>query len=299
MDDPANLFKDYFDAEKRQDVKAQEAAAGKIWQYLAETRDDEPSPWLAAMERAHDCEAAFDWAGAESAYRHAIHVSADKPGLQSSAHNHLRMLFLLLGKEDLALDAARAATETARLTKMAPVLSAALVTEAYLHLQRNDLPQARALLSEALDLTEKESVANVVRANALTLRAECFFCEGKLPEMEADLAAAWQLLEAHREATFAGGWQFGLAIWWSLTARSRHGQGRLEAAADAWREAVARRRIVAELPQIEGPYKRNALAMALRELGKCLEELADASAEECFAESDAIRRAIGVPVLER
>ena len=299
MEDPGNLFNEYFDAEKRRDIKAQEAAMEKIWQYVARTRSDESSPWLAAMERAHDCEGAFDWAGAESAYRHAIHVAADKPGLQSSAHNHLRMLFLLLDKPGAALDATRAATETARLTKMPQVLSAALVTEAYLHLERNDLPQARALLREALDLTEKQSMANVVRANALTLRAECFFCEGKQPEMDDDLAAAWQLLEPHQEATFAGGWQFGIAIWWSLTARSRHRQGRLEAAANAWREVVARRRIVAGLPQIEGPYKHNGLAVALRSLGKCLEELADASAEECFAESDAIRRAIGVPVLGR
>src|SRR5579859_5738895 len=94
MDDPGNLFKDYFDAEKRRDVKAQAAAMEKIWRHVAETQYDKLSPWLVAVGRANDCEAAFDWAGAEAAYRHAVHVAADTPGLQSSAYNHLRQLFL-------------------------------------------------------------------------------------------------------------------------------------------------------------------------------------------------------------
>jgi hypothetical protein len=173
-----------------------------------------------------------------------------------------------------------------------------LQAEARLYLNQNELQQAWATLDESLAVIENNPTG-VSRASAMVLRAECFIREGNLSQAEEELASAWKLLQPHAEAHFAGGWQSSLASWWTATARLRVRQKKQEPAVLAWREAAARRRIVADLPQIEGPYKHNAVAVALCDSTKLLQTIGDDSAGKLFEESDAIRRSIGLPALER
>ena len=289
-------FLEYADAQKRGDIPAQEVAVMKVWQFVAE-RDKEPSPWLEAVEKATEFEAAFDWQGAEAAYRHAIQV-AENPSLQSKAYNHLSSLYSLLGNDGPAMEAAKAATQAARRAEIPMVLSPMLQAEAQLYLDKNQLQQAWATLDESLAVIEDNPMAGVLRAKALILRADCFIREGNLARAEEELASAWKLLESHVEAHFAGGWQSRLASWWTATARLHVLQGKSELAVLAWREAVARRRIVADLPQIGGPYKHNAVAVALCNSAKFLQTIEDDSAGKLFEESDAIRQSIGLPALD-
>jgi len=69
-------------------------------------------------------------------------------------------------------------------------------------------------------------------------------------------------------------------------------------AVPAMREAVARRYIVSQLPQLEGPYRHNSLAVALRDLGRHQRAADDALADHAFRESASIRKSIGLPALE-
>jgi tetratricopeptide (TPR) repeat protein len=113
---------------------------------------------------------------------------------------------------------------------------------------------------------------------------------------QADLAAAWPLLEPHSSSVMMAGFQSGLANWWSVTAALRHQRGDFPGAAMAVGEAVTYRRRVSQAPQLEGPYKFSYLADSLHKLGLALLAVEDVKgAEEAFQEGRAIREAIGQP----
>lgn len=298
LDEAAVLFEAYADAVNKEDVEEQEAATLKILQHMAEMKDDESSPWLQAMGEAHQCEAAFDWAGAEEAYKRAIQATADQPGLQSSAYGQLSALYNLLDLDALALEAAETATRVARQDIIPSIFSFRLQAEAHLHLKAQDFGRTWTTINETFAMLEDGPMSNLARGHTLVLRADCFIQEGHLSKAEADLTVAWKLLEPHSQTFFAAGWQSGLAMWWAATARLRAQHNDLSAAVSAWREVVARRRIIAQLPQLEGPYKHNSLAVALRNLGRALRQVGDNLAAQSFKESRSIRRAIGLPALE-
>lgn len=298
MDKLGALFQGYADAVKNEDVKGQEAASLEILQYFAETQDEEPCPWLEAMGQAHDCEAKFDWKGAEAAYQCAIQSASESHGQQSIAYERLSAFYQLLDSEAAALEAAQAATNAARREKISLLLWQRLQAEAGIYLGAKDFTRAWTALNEAFALIEEGPMHNLVRARALVLRADCYTQEDILSEAEADLASSWKLLQPHAETMFAAGWQSGLANWWATTARLRTRQNDFLAAVAAWHEAAARRRIISQLPQLEGPYHHNSLAVALRDLGRSLRQVEDESAAGAFEESRSIRRAIGLPPLE-
>jgi hypothetical protein len=297
-DESGTLFEAYADAVNQGDVEEQESATLKIWQHLAERKDDEPSPWLQAMGDAHQCEAAFDWVGAEEAYKRAIQATADQPTIQSGAYSQLSALYNLVNLDSLALEAAQSATQVARRDTIPSLLSLRLQAEAKFYLKAKDFQRTRTTLNEALAVIDEGPIHNLERAYALILHADCSTEEGDLTKAEADLASAWKLLEPHSQTFFAAGWQSGLAAWWATVARLRTQQNDGSAAVTAWREAVARRRIIAQLPQLEGPYKHNSLSVALLDLGRSLRQAGDRLAAESFQESCSIRRFIGLPPLQ-
>ena len=290
-------FEEYANAIKTGNVAEAEAAIQKIWQHVAETQDEEPSPWLEAMHDAHRCAAAFDWPAAEEAYARAARATADQPGLQCGAYRELSQFHRLFDREALALQTAHLATEAARRQNIPSMMAVALQVEAALQLNAKDYPAAWKLIAETFAALEEGPMHNLPRSLALLVRGAYLIEHERFPEAEADLTSAWGLMEPWSEAHYAGGWQGAFAGWWSATARLRSKRGDKPGAAAAWREAVARRRIIAELPQLEGPYKHNSLAVALRDLGKALQDLDAPLAEESFAESRSLRGVIGLPPL--
>jgi len=290
-------FEEFANAIKTGNVAEAEAATQKIWQHVAETLDAEPSPWLEAMQDAHRCAAAFDWPAAEEAYTRAVRAGADQPGLECGAYRELSQFHRLFDREALALQTAHLATEAARRENIPSMLAMTLQVEAALHLHANDYTAAWKLIAEAFAALEEGPMHNLERALALLVRGAYLIEHERFPEAEADLTSARGLMEPWSEAHYAGGWQGAFASWWSATARLRSKRGDKPGAAAAWREVVARRRINAELPQLEGPYKHNSLAIALRDLGRALQDLDAPLAEEAFAESRSLRRGIGLPPL--
>ncbi len=296
-EDESALFQAYEDAVNQGDVAAVDAAILQVWQHLAEAQDDEPSPWLQAMEEAHRCEAAFNWRGAEEAYKSAVLSSPDQPMLGSKAHSQLGALYGLLDQDDLVLEAAQAATELAQREGISFLISFALQAEARLLLHAKNFSAAWEKMEEAWQNIEAGPMHDLPRAYWLILRGHYFVAVGEPHIADAPLDAAWKLLEPWGELFFAGGWQGALANWWTATARVRAARGDNKGAALAWREALERRRVVSHLPQLEGPYKHNALAVALWDFSRFQEEIGDPLASESLAESRSIRQNIGLPPL--
>ncbi len=296
-DEFSALIQEYEKAVSNGDVEEQEAIMLKIFQHLGEERD-EPSPWLQALTEANRCEAAFDWTGAEEAFKRAVEVSADQPARRSKALSHLSAFYDLLGLDVLSLEAEQAANEVGRQSRVPMLHHSALMSDAKSHLKSKDLERAFLALTEASAGIEEGRMHDLPRARVLILRAECHLAQGAFDKAEADLALVWNWLEPHSEAFFAAGWQSALASYWATTARLREQRGDLSGAVWAWREVVERRRIIAQCPQLEGPYKYNSLAIALQRLAKSLRQLEDDEATGVFEESSSIRRAIGLGTLK-
>ena len=51
---------------------------------------------------------------------------------------------------------------------------------------------------------------------------------------------------------------------------------------------------MAQAPQLEGPYKLNNLAHVLHSLGRALQRAGDPLAAHAFAESQSLRRSVGL-----
>lgn len=293
------VFEEYFSAQEKGDMEEQKAISEKIWQFVADHQADEPSPWLQCMDEANRCASVFDWAGMKAAYLRSLEAVADKPGFQSNTYNCLRAFHLMFDRKLPALQAARAASEAARQTRLFPLLVPQLQSEAHMVFDSGDFQRAWNIVSETFDLIEAGHRYGLLRAKSMVLRAEYFIATGDLLKAEADLTATWEILQPQSEAHFAAGWQFALASWWATMATLRTKQGDSQALATAWRESVARRRIVAAASQLEGPYKYNALAIALHHWGKAIQAGYDGLAATAFAESDSIRQSIGLPPLGR
>jgi tetratricopeptide (TPR) repeat protein len=290
------VLRAYAEAANSKDVKAQEAAMLQVMEFMAQV-ETEPSPWLIAMTQANECEAAFDWIGAEAAYRRAI-TAEDKPMLAARGHAKLSSLFHLLGRKELAKAAALAATEAARLEPMAPVMWQHLLKGARYHMQDKDYERASLALDEAFSFIEEKPGDNLMWAHTLITRADLNFQQGKdADSIENDMARAWEILEPYDETYFTAGWQSGLSSWWGLTARLRESKDDWHGVVLARQEEVYRERIIESLPQLSGPYARNALAVSLRDLARALRESGEEGAEEAFAESCELRRSIGLEAL--
>jgi hypothetical protein len=292
----AALLKAYAEAVSNENAEEAEVAALQVWQSMAEQEETTKSPWLQAMEEATACELAFDWTGAEEAYKRAVEASNDQAMLKSKALGSLSALYSMLDLDVLAWEAAQAATRIARMEAISSLVSLALLAEAKLYLKAKDLKIVLNVINEAFYAIEDGPLHNLERAYALVLRAEYWTKEGTLKKAEQDLSIAWKMLEP-MDMPHAAGWQTGLASYWAATARFRAELGDAKGAIEAWHEAVKRRRLISLLPQLEGPYKHNALALVLWEQGKAMHDTSPDSAAALIAESNSIRRSIGLTPL--
>ena len=256
----------------------------------------ESSPWFQAMTQGHKCEDVADWAGARNAYERAAKVMAQQPMLQSRAYSALCALYSALDLDDLAFQAAQKATQAARRDEEIPFfLPSCLLNEAEFHASTGDLPRAWENLRESLQLIEAHPLHELQQIHALILRAKIHLCEGDFAQASADLESVWQPLQPASDSFFMAGYQNALAKWWAVQAQLRAAQNDKTGAIEAWRQSVHRRRIIAQVPHIEGVSKHVALATTLERLAQSLRDAGDDLAQKSFAESHSIRRAIGLP----
>jgi tetratricopeptide (TPR) repeat protein len=276
-----------------------EAAAINALQLAMEEAEKNPTPALVLGMEAGECEARGDWAGAEACYRKvlALQDATGNFGLIFKAHYDLSRLFLLLGDLDRADLAAGAATSAARQANMFPVLMTALENQAYCALRRADYVRAIKAASEAVEIVEPGSTYTGLLAGALVIRARCRLASGDLKGASQDLATARPTLIDRDLSPILAGSYGRSAAWWEATAGIHAQQGDLVGACEAWAEAVKRRRHVASLAHVSGPYTLAALARSLQDLGGALE--ATAKSEEsraALSEAQNIWRELGLPV---
>jgi tetratricopeptide (TPR) repeat protein len=250
-----------------------EAAALVAMAAAAAEAEKNPTPELELKQEAGECEAHGDWAGAEACYRKvlALEQATGNGGAIFKAHYDLSRLFLLIGDLDKADAGARAATAAARLAKVFPVLAMALENQAICALRRSDHAGALEAASEAVAAVEPGRIHDGSRAGALVTRARCRMASGDLPGAESDLAACKPILLDREVSPIFAGLHSRAAGWWEVTAESRTRNGDLRGACEAWAEAVNRRRHVASLGQVSGPYTLAALARTLRRLGEAFD----------------------------
>lgn len=298
-DHAEDAFKDFLDAAKEGDSARAAQASVKIWEEVAENSKEE-SPWLRNMSAAHKCEAQFNWAGAEAAYLEALKAAEDSNMLQNGAYRTLSAFYDLMNRDDESFQATREATRAARREGMALLIQAAVLSEAKANIKRGMLSQAKELIDEAFAmLSDNDPLPDLQRASVLLTRADFFLSSDEWALARTGLDEAYLLVWKQEEMHFAAGPQSEIATFWSCTARLHAKEGNSKAAVDCGQKAVERRRIISQLPQLEGPYKHNSLAAALRNLGRAQLEIDDPGAGQSFDESDSIRASIGLEPLPR
>jgi hypothetical protein len=249
----------------------------------------------AARDEANRCEEAGDWAGAEAAHRHHLTLLTDQPLLAWKVWDDLRGLYGLLGRREDEWDAARCATEAARQGDMSPLLSNSLRSEGWLALECDDIAEAHRIAEEGMALTEDGMLAQQ-RPDFLLLRAGCALHEKSADAAEADLAAAYALLQPYETSMMMAGPVSMLRSYWREVADLRRLRGDTAGEVAACREAIYYARRIAEMPQLSGPWLANQLAYGLDRLGKALDAARDLpGAEEARAEARHLRRERHIP----
>lgn len=297
-DEFGGILKQAHDANENDDLEASAEAIGRVWQHLAEM-PDEASPYLEAMKRAHECEERFDWKSAENFYGEALAASADSFALGARCLGSLCAMLALAGDEARAFEAAQQSVVMARRVESplfrAVALAEALGRESAWHHKRGDNEAARAMLDEQLEIIAANSqVLHALWPRALVQRAGLNIQREDFETARSDLDEAWPMLEARREWTFLTTYQVGLADWWTTEAMICAGQNDRDGEIEARREAVQYRFVVAQAPQLEGPFKFNALAKAWFDLAMALRPVDFAASQEALDESDTLRRNIGL-----
>jgi hypothetical protein len=90
-----------------------------------------------------------------------------------------------------------------------------------------------------------------------------------------------------------------MARYWGIRSRMFERDGNLKDAGAAMWETIQLRRAISQAPQMNGPYKFEPLAKALRDYARlCREAGHEDEADAAKADSDEIRRLIHLPPLE-
>lgn len=160
----------------------------------------------------------------------------------------------------------------------------------------NPLDESSGPLFEKYHRALEERDFDLMRAQFLTLRAECAVRSGSLAEADPDLEQAYRLLEPMAEMEIAAGVHGNLACWWSVRAGLCAERGDRDGAVSAWRKAVEKAKHVDSLPQIDNVYSKASIANMLKGLAEAL-SAAD-RAEEAAAvleEREELLDRIGIP----
>jgi len=293
-----SLLQAFQDAVERGETGEAEAISLECLALADAELSEEPSEELRLVMEAHEREDRADWAGAETLYLRILEL-ADAEGhemRQCKAHGDLSALYHLCGRQQEALEQARAAVETGRLAEMVPLLAPALEALGRELLACGDVPGALAVANESVVLCADDKLFELLWARGLTLRGRCAVELGDLPAAEADLKTSYEALAPHAEATLMAGYQSGLANWWEVTSRLRSARQDLTGAAEALARAVEFRRNVSYAPQLAGPYKFHSLAKTLHRYAAALAAAGDAPASaQAGGEARAIEERLGVP----
>lgn len=296
----AGLIGIYEDALRENRTEDAENAMLEILELAAEWADNDHSPEIRLKEEATHCENRGDWEGAEAAYRRMVALADAGPHpLQQCRDRYELAVFLtLVGRNEEALREAQVAAAFARQVDLRPLIAMALECVANCALAVGRIEEARRAAEESLTCLGTDPLFSLQRARGLILRARCAVASNVETAAESDLDEAWQILAPLSNSWIMAAGRGGLAAWWSCTARLRQRQGDREGAEAAAGAAVERWRRLGGLPHLEGVYVRNALAQSLHFHGQTL---ADAGlpyqAEEAFAESRDIRKALRLPPL--
>jgi tetratricopeptide (TPR) repeat protein len=257
-----------------------------------------PTPSLELAAKAQDCEAAGDWAGAETAHRARLRLEEQtgNDGLITKPNLDLSRLFRLIGNLEDARTFALAAASFARRTNIPSLVAMALENEAGCALERGDAEGALKAAEEALRILEPGKLTALTRAIALTMRARCLLAKGDLRLAEADLTRARELLEARTAPSFGAGPVVGFARWWEAKAEIQAKQQDWPVAAKTQARAVENRRLAAERDLSQGPHSKAALARSLEQFAFLLQQIGDQnSASETRSEANTIWRSIHLP----
>ena len=282
-----------------------EAAAVDLLNRAAEWAEQHPTPESELTNKAWECEARGDWAGAEAAYRDrlALEEKTNDPGMLAKAHQDLSRLLSLVGDAGQAEQHAQAAVEAARRVHLWPITLMALEGLARCALRRSDYAGALRAAAEAIAAIEPELAATSPLAGtrqlhnrALALQARCRVALGDLAGAERDLAASQPTLREHEVSTIFAGRLAQAAEWWETSAQLAACKSDPEGAAAAWIKAAHYRRLITSAGQLSRPRTLAALAGTLRHLGQALEAAGrPVEAQAALAEAKNIRCELGLP----
>ena len=230
------------------------------------------------------------------AHQRAVELALGTAHNEYKAYSDYAALLRLLDRDEEALAESTAALEAAKRTGMDIIVHMASVTLAGTLLGRGDIEGAAAVAEEAIRTSAAGTRGDAQRARGMVLRALCAVRRGDSAAARADLDAAWPLLAPLANSTLLVGPVSALASWWAVASRVNAAQGDLSVATEAMGESVRLRRVVAQAPQVQGPYTQNSLAGSLARYAVALLAAGDpAAAESAYDESTAIRASLGLP----
>ena len=293
-------FHDSQAAAESGDIKEAEALSLQTFVHIMEEAAKKPpAPHLSELKLAHECEANADWEGAEVAFKRAVALEIELHGYAVQTLKSLARFYHFRNREREALETVHAATEAARqMGRDGIFLATALQTEISYLFGAGENEKARPLLDEALQIVENDPYCKSLLHHFRFYEVSECVHSGNLDGAEALLNEMWPQVEQWQQAMFMMGHQSALASWWQLRALCCQKRGQVSEEIEALRRVVHFQHIIAQAPQLEGPYKFNALAGALHKLGAALQQNGDALALQVLAESASLRRDMGLEPLQ-
>jgi tetratricopeptide (TPR) repeat protein len=256
-----------------------------------------PSPDLLLMAKADELESQADWEGAERVRREVLSLKQahGNHGEIAKAHADLGRLFQFRGRLDEAWESALAATSSARRFGLDFLTAMMLEHEAGCALLRNDGDRALQALNEALENLEETRLTESMRSRCWVLRARCLVTKREWDAAEAALNQARALMGGDASASVLLAPIAIRAACFEVQAAIYGGRGMQEKAIEAWREAVAARRLISGLAEPLSPYRAWAVARALEGLSRALVESGRADeAQRHQNEAAALRHRAGL-----
>jgi tetratricopeptide (TPR) repeat protein len=241
-----------------------------------------PTPEGQLAEEADNFLRAGDWVRAEEAYRKLLELQegTGNPGLIAKPQMDLSHLFRLIGRLDDAWAFALSASDSARRTEVYPLIWMALENEALCALARGEPANALAAASEAVQVIEPGKMADLIRAQAHTLQAQCALACGDAGAAERDLQASWEILGSRKFSNMHVGPVVGMARWWEIQAELEVHRGNLAKASVALKQAIERRQEGFNRSCDPSPNAFAALARTFERLAHVMRLMGDSQSEE-------------------
>jgi tetratricopeptide (TPR) repeat protein len=251
------------------DIARAEALTVQVMAAVMAKADKEPSPWLALVTQAAAHEDRHEWQEAERCYREALAVSTEQGAeMEFKAHSDLAEFLSLMDRNEEALAEARLSEAAAR-QSMSIVRRRGLLSLASRERECGNRERARELIDEVVAMEDLQE-DRMGRASVLVTRARCHVDEGDTAAAQADLSAAWVILEPYQERSLMAGHHSSLSAWWSVSAQLFGKQGNVAEECAAASRSLEHARIVADAGQLKRSIRLSAMVRALRRYTKAL-----------------------------